>query len=375
MNNKEKVLVLGAGVSGLSSGILLLKEGFDVTIWAKDFSTDITSNKASAVIHPSLCSNQKNIIIWGILFSLPVIGNIAKFIYPTFVRVYSLLYKKNSNKINTKINKEQEELLSMGEFTYDYIKNNILDSNNSGCIERNVKEIFNRPKKNPPWSNSHWIKTKGNFKRIPKEELPKTYIDGYEISTIVVEPNIYMDYIMNNFKQLGGKIVQKDIQNIDDILKSEFQTIVNCTGLGSRTLFNDKKVYSVRGQLVTIRKIPGIEDVIVDHDNPVKDLCIITPRIDNITLGGVDQAYNYNLEPNEKDTKDIIKKCTEIDPRLKDLEIIDVTVGLRPQRYPIRIEKETIANKTIVHNYGHGESGFTLSWGCAKKVVDLVKNI
>ena len=38
-----------------------------------------------------------------------------------------------------------------------------------------------------------------------------------------------------------------------------------------------------------------------------------------------------------------------------------------------RLEAETASGKFIVHNYGHGGAGITLSWGCAAKVHDLVQ--
>jgi glycine/D-amino acid oxidase-like deaminating enzyme len=48
--------------------------------------------------------------------------------------------------------------------------------------------------------------------------------------------------------------------------------------------------------------------------------------------------------------------------------------GVRPFRKgSYRLEAETIGSKFIVHNYGHGGAGITLSWGCAAKVADLVK--
>jgi D-amino-acid oxidase len=46
-------------------------------------------------------------------------------------------------------------------------------------------------------------------------------------------------------------------------------------------------------------------------------------------------------------------------------------VGLRPGRAEVRLEKELISGKVIIHNYGHGGSGVTLSWGCAEEVVEL----
>lgn len=62
-------------------------------------------------------------------------------------------------------------------------------------------------------------------------------------------------------------------------------------------------------------------------------------------------------------------------PRLKlSLDrIVKETVGLRPFRASgPRIAKETLGSKTIVHNYGHGGSGWSLSWGTGNLARDLV---
>jgi len=48
--------------------------------------------------------------------------------------------------------------------------------------------------------------------------------------------------------------------------------------------------------------------------------------------------------------------------------------GVRPYRNgSYRLEVDAAANKFIVHNYGHGGAGITLSWGCAAKVCDFVR--
>jgi len=53
-------------------------------------------------------------------------------------------------------------------------------------------------------------------------------------------------------------------------------------------------------------------------------------------------------------------------------KIIGGTVGLRPSRSEVRLEVEDIGDRKVVHNYGHGGAGVTLSWGCAEEVVRLV---
>lgn len=53
--------------------------------------------------------------------------------------------------------------------------------------------------------------------------------------------------------------------------------------------------------------------------------------------------------------------------------VVKETVGLRPYRtLGPRIEKEELGSKTLVHNYGHGGSGWSLSWGSADLAAELV---
>src|SRR5258706_3948139 len=55
--------------------------------------------------------------------------------------------------------------------------------------------------------------------------------------------------------------------------------------------------------------------------------------------------------------------------------IIREVVGLRPYRPEgFRVEAERIGEKLLVHNYGHGGAGITLSWGTASLAADLARD-
>jgi glycine/D-amino acid oxidase-like deaminating enzyme len=61
-------------------------------------------------------------------------------------------------------------------------------------------------------------------------------------------------------------------------------------------------------------------------------------------------------------------------PILTDDQIVRSVAGIRPyRRGGPRIERQSVAGKTVVHNYGHGGAGFTLSWGSALAAADLVR--
>ncbi|HUC20057.1 MAG TPA: FAD-dependent oxidoreductase, partial [Candidatus Polarisedimenticolaceae bacterium] len=73
-----------------------------------------------------------------------------------------------------------------------------------------------------------------------------------------------------------------------------------------------------------------------------------------------------------EDTARILKKVRTILPQLADVTVLEEKVGLRPARDAIRLEAEPVGKGCVVHNYGHGGAGFSLSWGCAQEVVRLV---
>ena len=71
----------------------------------------------------------------------------------------------------------------------------------------------------------------------------------------------------------------------------------------------------------------------------------------------------------------ILSKVEALWPELDRSKIIGGNVGLRPSRSEIRLELEEIEGRLVVHNYGHGGAGVTLSWGCAEDVVSLIEGI
>ena len=97
------------------------------------------------------------------------------------------------------------------------------------------------------------------------------------------------------------------------------------------------------------------------------------PRRDVTVLGGTAQKGDWDETIRKKDTEDILSKCEVFWPDLDRQNIVGSAVGLRPSRYELRLELEIINNKKVIHNYGHGGAGVTLSWGCADEVVKLLK--
>ncbi len=315
----RKILVLGSGVSGLSTGILLLRSGYDVTIWAKDLPPNTTSNKAAAVWYPYLCFPRDKAIPWA-------------------------------------------------KTTFEYLQREMLPDPKTGCILRKVTEMFDKAQPEPWWKEAF----PGIIERPSKTSLPIPYVDAYRIESIVIDTSIYMEFLLSSFKDLGGIIVPKKINDIQETFQ-DYNVVVNCTGLGSRELFNDQEIYPVRGQMVKI-KPTGLNEVIVDDDGP-NCLALAVPRVNDIMLGGTIQKNDWNENIDPVDTKEILRKIALIVPDLKNIEIMSESVGLRPVRESIRLEIEKFGEKTVVHNYGHGGSGFTLSWGCACDVVDLVDSL
>ena len=145
--------------------------------------------------------------------------------------------------------------------------------------------------------------------------------------------------------------------------------VINTTGLGARELVGDARVFAVRGQVVHCER-RGVDRVMIDEQG--EDITYIVPRSRDVVLGGVADEHVERLEVDEAQTGAIVARCVALEPRLRQAEILSVAVGLRPCRDLVRVEREEIQGTPVIHNYGHGGSGVTLSWGCAAEVLELL---
>jgi D-amino-acid oxidase len=88
-----------------------------------------------------------------------------------------------------------------------------------------------------------------------------------------------------------------------------------------------------------------------------------------VVLGGTYEPDRYDPVPAEATTRAIVERCTRLVPELRGARLLGQLVGLRPARHGgARVEAE---DGWLVHNYGHGGAGMTLSWGCADEVTRL----
>ena len=213
-----------------------------------------------------------------------------------------------------------------------------------------------------------WAVTVRDFWRCEPHELPKGYVSGWRYTIPVVDMPRYLGYMIQFLAESGVVIERHEIATFREVA-GEARVVVNCSGLGSRTLVPDAEVYPTRGQLVVVKN-PGIDRFFQDHAEG-EHLTYILPHGDHVVLGGSAIQHTANLEPDDKTAEAILARCQAVEPMLRDAPVLGHLVGLRPTRPEVRVERDEVAGTPLIHNYGHGGAGVTLSWGCADEVLEL----
>jgi D-amino-acid oxidase len=147
--------------------------------------------------------------------------------------------------------------------------------------------------------------------------------------------------------------------------------VIDCAGLGARELVPDPSMFPIRGQLMHVAN-PGIEHVFLDEHH-AEGIAYVVPRGDDCVLGGTVDEDDEDLVGRSDDASRILQACGAMEPALLRAPRLADVVGLRPGRATVRLEAERPGEALVVHDYGHGGAGVTLSWGCALEVVDLVQ--
>ena len=357
LRSECRVLVIGAGVIGLTSALCLRRRGFQVTVVADEFAPRVTSVVAGALWEwpPAVCGHHTDEV------SLARSKDWCQTSYSIF------------------------ETLSLNPAT--------------GVFFRPVTFYFKRPvEADPPQrlKRDELVHKVRGFRHDPAliaEHGVNPALglrDGYTHLAPMVDTDTYMGWLLTEVEQAGCRLfvrkVTGSLRDLEQALRHEYEAdvIVNCSGLGAREL-GDSTVYPVRGALVRVRNdgraMPRIHEahcVSYNESSEGHGFIFIVPRgHDMLILGGLAEPDEWGLDAgldNHEPVRAMYQRCLDFLPVLRHAEIDasePVRVGLRPFR-PRNVRLEREPGTRIIHHYGHGGSGVTLSWGCAFELVELV---
>ncbi|EAZ80387.2 FAD-dependent oxidoreductase [Algoriphagus machipongonensis] len=308
----KPVTVVGSGIIGLTSAIALQEAGFQVKIIAKESFQNSLSNKVGAIWFPFEIAPKEKTNTWATQSYTRYLKDLA---FPSGVSVIPFINAYTSD------------------------------------------------------SNTDWKDQlpKGTVREATKEELPKGIDQALYAEVPLVEPGMYLPYLFYQFLAKGGQFQIDLISSLEEMAKLD-DLVVNCTGLGAKELCNDKELYPIRGQILRCEKMDSIS-----FADPTKKgaLRYIINRSGDTIIGGTDYENDWNRELNSDDTQIILK-------RIKDSgitqtpRILEELVGLRPKRTAVRFEYD-LEFPNVFHNYGHGGAGYTVAWGCAMELADVLK--
>lgn len=218
-----------------------------------------------------------------------------------------------------------------------------------------------------------WATSVPGFAECTPDELPGGYPGGFWAELPFADMPRYLAWLVGRVGELGGRIEQavvRDVASAGELPDGRADVIVNCAGLGARELADDDTVEPVWGQHVIVRAPELTEFVFVGGGTGEEGMGAL-PHPRGVLLGSARIIGRADLVPDPEVTAGILRRCTEAVPELVGAPVLGVEVGLRPGRPSVRLERETVGGVPVVHDYGHGGNGVQWSWGCAVDVVAL----
>jgi D-amino-acid oxidase len=262
--------VLGCGVNGLSTARLLQRRfgnaGAMVTIYAKDLPPNTTSNIAGGFWSPTSAFDE---------------GSVSPQFRQQFRQACHL-----SNRAF--------QLLAGTEYGVRWIETYELIVNEANL----TREL--------PGGND--LYPAADVHRNPSHYFGYKFVRHY--STMLIEPQTYLSALLRDFYVAGGKVVVKEMRDRRELMRLPERVIFNCTGLGARALFDDKKLGPVRGQLEILIPQPEVDYVYLSSG-------YMFPRHDGIVLGGTFDHDDWSLEPRADQRDWILSTHKEVMSGLK----------------------------------------------------------
>lgn len=302
-----RVIVVGAGVIGLTCAVRLAEAGHRVDVVARDLPLESTSAVAAAFWSPPDAPAEARESRWA----------------------------ARGFEVFTGLAAEPA----------------------SGVTLVSGTEVFATEQPEPPWRDV-----------VPdlvrETALPAGYVDGRMFTCPLVEMPVYLEWLATRLDALGGTLTRINLSALPPTGAGEGADVVlDCAGLGARLFAGDLSVEPVRGQVVVVEQV-GLDRWWFDP----AALTYVVPRSRDIVLGGTRSPGEWSRTADPAAADDILARAARLVPEVAGARVLRHRVGLRPARPEPRVERVG----DVVHCYGHGGNGVTLSWGCADEVVSLV---
>ena len=296
-----RVIVVGAGVVGLTCAVRLLEAGHRVDVVARDLPLETTSAVAAALWYPYRTAAQDRATAW------------SKRSYDAFAA--------------------------------------LADDERTGVRMLTGTEVLREHQPDPWWGRA--------VPSLDRETaLPAGYADGWTFVSPIVDMPVFLRWLVGRIDELGGTLTRMNLS----ALPEDGSLVVNATGLGARHFGADPSVNPVRGQVVVVEQV-GLDRWTLDRAG----LTYVVPRTCEIVVGGTEVEGEWSRTPDPDVAEQVLHRATALVPQLEGARVLRHKVGLRPVRPGVRLERDG----SVIHCYGHGGAGVTLSWGCADEVAGL----
>jgi D-amino-acid oxidase len=306
------VLVIGAGVIGLTTAVCLSEAGRQVVVLTADPPHLTTSAVAGAMCGLTITSPDDPATRWG--------------------------------QVATK------EFLTLA------------DQPGTGVHLMRGRLVSDWGDEPPPWAAAV-----PGFAGCTTDELAG-YRSGFWAELPFADMPRYIDHLLARLEAGGGRVALRPVADLSEAAALA-PVVVNCSGVWAHNLVPDPQVRPIKGQHVLVEN-PGLETFFYEG-SAAPSWVGFFPHGDRVVLGGVAIEDDWDLTPDQRISDQILARCGAVEPRLADAQVLGSQVGLRPSRPSVRLEEESVGSARCIHNYGHGSVGVSLSWGCAREVVAM----
>ncbi|MGK5555379.1 FAD-dependent oxidoreductase [Actinomadura kijaniata] len=200
-------------------------------------------------------------------------------------------------------------------------------------------------------------------------ELPAGFGAGFRSTMPLVDMPVYLDYLARRLTAAGGRIEHHAVRSLEEAAALA-PLVANCTGLAAARLAADPTLTPSLGQHVVLTN-PGLDEAFLELSGEAESTSFF-PHPDRVVCGSLHIPATGDTAPDPAVTERILARCRRVEPRLRDAEVVKVETALRPVRPSVRVGAEPLGAARCVHNYGHGGAGVSLSWGCAREAAALL---